>query len=307
MILTQAERREAIKQIYKESAPEIPSATYIAKKLDCSKRVVYKDLKALGLPHKVGAPNGWQTFRPPDVKDYSQDILTVEGDVMVSGDWHLPFYNSFLAGKLLKIAQKFGIKKHIINGDFLDQYVFSHYDHRNKELTWSKELSIAKEVSIPLFDFFEETYILPGNHTERLMRLASFQLTFSNVMDLLGIPHDKVKLNEHNYCILKNQGEWRVTHPKSFSPIVLRVETRLASKYHQNIIGGHGHRLAIGRDESGKFIVAAGGGMMDPKYFDYIQLSDTVYPTWNPGFFMIYRGHIYGFEEDTDWELWEKL
>jgi len=303
--MIQSERRERIREIYQKS-PIPPSPTELAKILNCSRRMVYNDIKALGLPLRQGAPTGFTPISRPQIRDYSQGVLKIEGDAVISADYHSPFFSQFLLEMLIAIAQHSRlspIKTHILDGDLLDQYVFAFWDRRNPQLQWTDELEITRELCKKLFAAFEITYILPGNHTRRLLRLTSFQLTFQNLMDMLKVPLDNVVLSEHDYCILN--GTWRITHPKSFRQASLSVANELAAKHQQNIIMHHGHFTNLGVDKTGHYIIADGGGMFDEKFFDYRMLEDSTYRAWEPGFFVIKNNKPYVFNERmTDWNFW---
>lgn len=301
----QSERRKQIMDLYRDS-PIPPSPTELAKMFHCSRKTIYEDIKAMGLQLRQGAPTGFTSIPRPQIRDYSQGVLEISGDAVISADYHSPFFSQDLLEKLLCVAKDSllsPITTHIIGGDLFDQYVFAFWDRRNPQLQWTEELEITRELCKKLFATFEKTYILPGNHTRRLLRLTSFQLTFQNLMDMLKVPLDNVILSEHDYCVLNRT--WRITHPKSFRQAALSVANELASKYQQNIIMHHGHFMNLGVDKTGHYIIADGGGMFDEKFFDYRILEDSTYRAWEPGFFVIKNNKPYIFNEHmTDWNFW---
>jgi len=231
--------------------------------------------------------------------------LKLSGNIMITSDWHIPYYDTALAEKMLYIAQKFDIKKMICAGDFIDAYAISAFSIKIKEDTFQKELLIANDVMQKLLEVFDWIFLLKGNHELRFLHALSDQVGMEHLKTL--ITQDKrVFASDYSYAVV--DGQWRITHPISYSQIRSRVANRLALKFHQNIIMCHGHLWNMGIDDSGIYQIVDIGGMMDPDKIEYLGLRDTTHPRWNRGFAMLLDGYLYTFNNlITNWRFWECL
>ena len=78
----------------------------------------------------------------PKLKTYS-DILKIYDDrVLIVSDIHSPFVDENMFEKAIKMAKKFNIKTFVSSGDFLDNYVYSFWGTKDKNITWEKKLNV---------------------------------------------------------------------------------------------------------------------------------------------------------------------
>lgn len=235
-------------------------------------------------------------------------FFEIEGDMIVSSDWHLPLVDVDMVMKLILVAKKFGLKKMALVGDFINFETIAHWDQENMDVDLRMELESAEEMLEILFDWFDEIYWCFGNHDDRLTRLFNFQLQPTEfgrlITDQIG---KKLFISSHPYMILNNGSKWRLTHPKNFSILTNRVPTKLADKYRCNVLGAHGHHQGISFDTSGRDLCGDLGCLTDYEKTHYIMFKDTTHPIWNMGFGMIRNGAYYMFSENrkaTDWRFW---
>lgn len=240
--------------------------------------------------------------------------LRLEGDFMVSSDWHIPAYHEDMADKLIQIAKKWKLKKHIIVGDFLNMGAFSRHDIRDGRDSFKAEQVLARSILERMFKQFDTVYWLLGNHEVRMLRSLLFQAKLSDIaLTILGGLANAKNLvcSDYGYAIVNE--EWRLTHPKSYSQMGGTVPVKLANKFEQSVIGAHGHHIGI-RVASNKNRVGIDlGGMFDVRKIDYVMQEDSTHPMWNTAFGVLKRsayspeGAFYLFTDNrllTDWNYW---
>ena len=237
------------------------------------------------------------------VKTYKEDTLP-DGDYMVSCDYHAPYYSTLWVNRLLAVARKFKIKKHIIAGDLLDQnYAKFHAIIDGEE---KSSLDMERDNTDPMLKvlaWFNETILIRGNHEGRVSRMTDARIQSRHIIELFGRPLAE-KLIYSDYDRINVGDEWLIVHPKSYSQISGSVALRLAEKFNRHVLNAHGHFIALRFDRSGKYMGVDLGGMFDPAKVGYQTLSTSTHPTWNQGFGMIYHGHFHHFHDGTDFRLW---
>lgn len=220
----------------------------------------------------------------------------IENDnVLVAGDFHIPFVNKEYLEKLIDTKEEYNVKTLLINGDFFDMenIMFQRHGTAQASETFKQEISYVKRYLKSLSDEFEHIYISSGNHEASWVKYTHGLSSVSMLYDMCKKP-DNVEITEADYMILESDGvPFRVCHPKNFSRIPLSVGRVLASKYSQNIISGHSHTCARGTDVSGKWNVIDNGGMFDSKHLKYIAGSTTTYPAQKNGFSHVIDGEVY--------------
>lgn len=235
-------------------------------------------------------------------------FFELEGDMIVSSDWHLPLIDVDMVMKLILVAKRFGIKKMALVGDFINFETIAHWDQENMDVNLRLELESAEEMLNILFDWFDEVYWCFGNHDDRLTRLFNFQLQPTEFGKLITDQiNKKLFISSHPYMMLNNGSPWRLTHPKNFSVMTNRVPTKLSEKYRCNVLGAHGHHQGISFDTSGRDLCGDLGCLTDYEKTHYVMFKDTTHPIWNMGFGMIRNGTYYMFSANhkaTDWDFW---
>ena len=61
-------------------------------------------------------------------------FFEIEGDMIVSSDWHLPLIDVDMVMKLIMVAKKFNLKKMALVGDFINFETISHWDQENMDI-----------------------------------------------------------------------------------------------------------------------------------------------------------------------------
>ena len=241
---------------------------------------------------------------PESIRTYQELTLQMD-DYMISCDYHAPFYDAEWVNRLLLVAAHFGIKKSIIIGDLFDMEFASHYPPKDGQQRPSLDTEIGADSPLMAgFDHFDEIIVLNGNHERRIGMLTEARVQARHLNILLGGDVWRKKVVFSEFDKLNIDQEWLLVHPKSYSQISGAVATRLAEKYHRNVLNAHGHFTAVRWDRSGKFMGVDMGGLFDTRRIAYKQFQTTTHPEWNPGFGMLLNGHFYLFDNSTDWQFW---
>ncbi len=238
------------------------------------------------------------------VKTYTDEILP-DDDYMVSCDYHAPYHSEAWINRLLLIAEKFKIRKHIIIGDLFDMNFASFY--RAKDGEARPTLDEESNACAPIFkalDYFDQNVLINGNHESRIGNLTDSKIEARHLFGLFGADVWEKKFRYITADKAFVGDKWLLVHPKSYSQISASVAVRLAEKYHRNVLNAHGHFCAMRFDRSGKYMAVDAGGMYDVKKIGYVSMSSTTHPAWNNSFSVLKRGKLYLFHDCTDWEYW---
>jgi len=220
--------------------------------------------------------------------------ITIESDnIIVAGDWHIPFYDDALLDSLLLVKEEYGVKDIAIPGDLWDCDNLSQYTKIVNTCSFDDE---AREVGVVLrllIQEFDRVFICRGNHEKRWMDIkggfsvqALFQLSGVPSIDpVTEQPLYHLTTDDHMHLV-QNGEKWLLCHPRTYRQVPLSVVRDLASIHGMHVFGAHGHQLAQGVDRSGRYNVVDGGGMFDKASLDYLR-ETTTHPETRPGFYLI--------------------
>jgi hypothetical protein len=240
-----------------------------------------------------------------DVKLYKHKKIPLD-NYIVSCDYHAPYYSTLWFNRLLAIAQRFNIRKHIIAGDLFDlNFAKAHKIIDGEEKTGIDQEIEGTDPVMQALKWFDEIFLISGNHESRLGRITDARIQSRHVVYLYGKDlGNKLKFSE--YDSIQVGSHWRIIHPKSYSQISGSTAIRLVEKYRMNVLNAHGHFVALRYDRSGQNIGVDLGGILDRDKIAYCNLATTTHPAWNNGFGMILNDKFYHFHAETDWDYWLK-
>lgn len=241
------------------------------------------------------------------------DYAVKDGDWCVTADYHEPFHNEDFCRYAIDVSKTYGVTKLAINGDFFNADAYSAFDKIDPEgrRDFGLELEVAGRVVEALLGQFTEILITPANHEERFLRRNEWVCSFEHMIRLMGLSdryRARISTNvgpltraPYRFAILSG---YRVTHPKNFRQIPMRVANVLAMKFRQPVVCSHGHRCGITMSDDGRFPIVDLGGMFDRERLGYLNMADKTYPQVNNGFAIIRNGKIHPFGEWCDWNFW---
>ena len=244
----------------------------------------------------------------PEVPELFQvdlgQALTLSGDWMLVGDVHVPTTDWALAMKVADVAEMLGVKSLLICGDLLNQDAMSFHPRTSKPIDWTDELTATRLLLNRWLEWFSQIVWLAGNHETRLIRWSGGIMGMEELRN--NLVWDKpVRVSRFQYCIIKTPtGDWRISHPKSFSRIPLRVANTLALQEGQHVVTFHEHHLGKSVAGNGVHIIANAGGLFAADKMDYVALADSTAPKMVRGFASLVGGYleVYGEEPYTNWQ-----
>lgn len=257
--------------------------------------VTYGQVRAAAQRHSIRSV-GTRDKGPP-LPDRFNQCFRLSGDWAVVGDLHSPYTDWGLAGQVGAEAKKHGIDKLLVAGDAFEFAGFSQYAALVPgQPAGGEERGVRYMIDV-WRDTFKEIRFISGNHDARLMKLLNGAIPADTIEDLfmglLGNPAT-VHYSLYGYCTIDTpEGEWRITHPASYSRNSLAVARKLAHKHQQHIACLHVHHSAIGFDDSGKFVIADIGCLADPEKLSWVALADRAStPVMNQGFALLKDGRL---------------
>lgn len=247
--------------------------------------------------------------------DDARNPITIESDnIAITSDWHLPFYDNDLVIRLFDAAAEHGTTDLIIAGDFWDCDNYSKFTSMAESgsgvsQTFTGETEEVKKMLGRILKIFTNVYICRGNHEKRWIDLNAGKMGMKELFALARPSFmsedawDKrvtITADDHINLLQKNQktgdmGLWLCCHPRNFRITPLSVGRDLSAKHLCNVIVAHGHAFNQGRDRSGQFQVADGGGLFERSALDYTR-ETTCHPMTRSGFFILKNGVLIPFE-----------
>jgi predicted phosphodiesterase len=223
--------------------------------------------------------------------------VTLQGDVMITADWHIPLYDPAYANEMIKVAREQELKTLIIGGDFFNFDALSRYEPKQEDAGLERELDEGVRVMRTLQETFDRIIYIWGNHDARLHKALGMKIAFSsamkNVFNALGRDEvTKIEFSNLDHCWVETEkGDWYICHPDMYTRVPLSGARVLATKLNANVITAHSHHCAVGYAIDGQKVVAEIGGLFDRTVTSYLQRS-TTFPTWAQGFAFLKDGRL---------------
>jgi predicted phosphodiesterase len=243
----------------------------------------------------------------PDSKLFEVNFgkpLSLVGNAIIAGDIHVPTTNYEFAKRITAVAKYYGIKILILAGDIYNFDLFSKYPRQTVMTSWAQERDAGRHLFQMFQEYFDEIYVIMGNHDRRMIKWADGHLDETDVFGLITTS-PKVHVSNFGYCSIKSGGEnWLVTHSSEYSVNQLTVADQLAQKYKSNVITHHEHHVAKGRDRYKSFTIINNGGLFAQEKMVYTQLDTSKKPNMANGFTALVNGcgHLYTpYPSFTDW------
>lgn len=242
-------------------------------------------------------------FTAPNTRVYT-DFLKLQGDFVITSDWHIPYYDADITNKMVSIAERMNVSKIIIAGDFFNQDAFSHYVNNNVN-SFGDEAACATEVLDKLCTAFDEIYITTGNHDIRILKLLTYKLQSREFWKMISSEIGRqIKVSDYPYLRLNEK--WHITHPQNFSIQPTSVARKMNHKYQMSVGVAHGHQMGVTYSPSGTDVLFDTGGMFDQDKIEYSRMCDTTHSEWQTGFSIIKNDYLYQFPKNhTDWDFWQ--
>lgn len=224
-------------------------------------------------------------------------------NAVIVGDVHVPCTDYEFSRLVLYVARKQGVKTLIVAGDTFNMDSWSKYQAVVPAPKWQEERDAARVLFSEWVEWFDDIYVLMGNHDRRLQKWSGGQL---GEADIFGMVDSSSKVHTSNFgwmMVETAAGEWRVTHSSQYSINQLTVAEQLALKHQCNVITHHEHHAAIGWDRYGRYVIVNNGALVDPAKLAYVVLDDSKNAVTQNAFTVLRNGvpRLYGKSPMTDW------
>lgn len=269
------------------------SKTELATRFGVTRRDIDK------LLHEIRTPDEFEVLRFGTPWDLS-------GDWIIVGDIHVPATDWQFARLVGAVADKTGISRLLIAGDFFNFDFASVYRLIAPPATWREERDAARILIKDWLESFNEIYIIQGNHDRRITNWSDAELEEDDVWGMIS-SSSKIKISKFGWCTINSGGvPWRVTHPKSYGRNQLTVASDLANKHATNLVTFHEHHAGIGWDVYGRYVVANGGSLVDVNKLAYAHLDDSRSAGMKKGFCVLRGGVLSVLSQYpyTNWDDW---
>lgn len=252
-------------------------------------------------------PNEWPDIEPAGFpesleEDFTKYTVLERDRLLVFGDLHLPYHDVRVLDMAFRVAERYGIRTGLLNGDFLDNSLFSPFPktHPNYHDFIKDEVSPGGEILKVFMRQLDELYWLEANHERWLNKRVGGHFTVFQLMEsVLGVQY-----SQYSYAYVESGGEEiLVCHPKNYRKVPGSLPLELCGRYLKNVLCGHLHRLCLLRHASGQFWACEGGHCADTKKLLYKNKNVDLHGAWNPGFVMILDGWPHLIEPKT-WDAY---
>lgn len=228
----------------------------------------------------------------------SRETFHIPFPCMVTGDRHTPFINLEWHKKLMKVAKERNIKTLIESGDYFNQDCFSSWFPEYGPpiiYSWAAEVDSATEVMADTLSWFDNIYIIMGNHDKRVWRKVGMGQDLSLLFRMIT-SDPRVHVSNLPYCYAGND-TFMIVHPKTYAQTTSATAKKLAEKHRKHVIAAHGHFLGLDYTRCGKYLCIDSGGLFNYDTILYIHASITTHDHWQNGFVVINeegKVHLYG-------------
>lgn len=235
------------------------------------------------------------------------DYLELEGDDwMIISDIEIPDHNPLYLLLMVLVAMVNGVRKLIIAGDLVatDQQALTAWTevlNTGDEINFEASVGIVVRILKKLFEWFDEVYLIEGNHDNRVARATKGQVHFGMFLNGTNVVYSR-----YGYLWIKSSRGWiKVVHQQNFSidPVKLGQDYNDSEVRKCHWVTTHCHRRQSGWTKDGLFEVHAIGTGRDEAKTKYKSQGQNKHRQWDISFLMIKGGYFYDFDlKSTNWK-----
>jgi len=218
------------------------------------------------------------------------DKIKTEGDIFISGDYHIPFHDINMIEWLIQEGKNSNIKKLAIFDEFSSFL-------RGKASNWKTEVEEAKKVWLKLNESFDYFYFLPGNHVYRLNKKTENTWGVEEILRLT-LPTElegEIISTDRNYMYLTSGNkDYLLMHATQYSKKKGLIASQIAQEQKINVIASHAHFGSFIKIWNWDEYYEAYDAfcMCDEEKIEYKMINMTNHPRWNKGFLKVENGNI---------------
>lgn len=250
-------------------------------------------------PETIPAPSppsrSPRSLPPASHAPTATDWPRLSGDYLVISDLHTPYHDADLLAQAVEDAQRIGIDRFLVVGDFLDIHQFSKFAERlGHQPRLQDDLEIAGRVLAWLLDCLPGGgCLLMGNHDARIERMVRGHMEPGWTYRRLYQADERIEIARHEQAEVTSGGRViRCLHGANYSSAnPLGTAQRLAAKFESGVIMGHQHHACEGFSLSGRHQCVCMGGMHDPSRLAYLHVSPRTNPAQTRSYVLLKDGY----------------
>jgi len=274
-----------------------------------------------GLKEGGSAPPANTNF--PD--EYPELLIPFENKLIVVSDVHSGVHYVKGMERACAVIDSQQIPCVVINGDFFDMGYKGHKDHRAwTEPTLTECVGAGTHfIDLMIAAGARRFVVVQGNHDDKPLRDGDQEISYEDFWKVLVEPRIE-RLNDAKFYVtsryyammeprsprawrpggfVSDDYPWVFEHQKNYAKNQLATPAELCDIYEANIICGHAHHLAIGRNKSQKKWAIEAGTFADPQLVKYKTVRHSRHPAWGRGFVTLDHGvpSLWHFANPDEW------
>jgi hypothetical protein len=225
-------------------------------------------------------PVGWHVniAPPPEcARKFNQQVKVNAGSALLTFDWHAPFHDHRWGDQLIELGLRRKVEVVGIGGDLIDFSAFSKFG-RQERVEAEDEILAAEQIVSALAHEFKQVIYSGGNHEMRLPKATDNNLGLLDAMGMFVRAKNVTITDYHWFELESGEHNYYVEHPKNASVSAGLVPSRLAAKYHKDVVAGHGHVWGMSMDVSGTWYGIDSGVCCDDERLAYVTKVHSVRP-----------------------------
>jgi len=277
--------KEQVRQLQDKGADLTDQAEYFGVQLESLKRYLRR-YKQYNPPTESQPPTITFPYmeRPPELTPLE---ITTDNAIII-GDIEVPNHSHKYLAQVLFTGMVHNIKTLIIAGDFVatDQGSLNSWPtiwRLKSDMSYPAACQMACDILNRLSLWFENIYIIEGNHDNRIARATGGEVDLGMMLAETEAQYSRIAY----MWINTSRGMVKVSHPKNYSknPVTLCQRLLNTEPRKGHYVIGHCHRMQSGMSEDGLFEMhSIGTGRAFAKYKDQ---HDTTHPAWDISFLMM--------------------
>jgi len=273
--------------------------------------------------------------------DYTEEIPTIDGDLVWASDVHVPLHDVELCERVGRVGAIHGIETLVVLGDLHDfEHISSYGQLAERTPTLARSIRQTLLVLEGWARVFKRIVVVKGNHDDRLQRLiekaatgksAAQRRLESLLRDVSEEPYHKryvetlAAFTAEHAPQLVERVEWLplplcwAKGPEGQKPILMAHQAnysrngahearKLWERHTCSVITSHTHHAGVLTAPDGQHILCNAGCLTHERYHRYLHERVRGGPAWDRGFGMIKGGRISLFLDNDFWgPSWDEV
>lgn len=219
---------------------------------------------------------------PPPAKIHpglAKPLKVQYSDALVIGDVQAPFHSKKTLARAFEVAESWGLKTIVLNGDIHDNYSISAYMSMSR-VTLAEELAVLAGLYDMIAERFERIIFVPGNHERRWIKRMEGADDFEGLIGRTSVRMErwpefrsKLQFTERAWAVMVGTPDgipWCFSHTARRRKLPGSLARELGLQEGMHYWHGHQHHLSWTFAQNGRFMAVDGGHCMDEERCEYL-------------------------------------